>query len=322
VGSPYTISCTGGDAGGNYSVDDSATAHLTVGKATLTVTPDAQSMTYGGSVPSFTFQVAGFVGSDGWTTQPTCSAGAGPFTHVGSPYTISCTGGDAGGNYSVDDSATAHLTVGKAHLIVTADNKSMILNGAIPTLTSTITGFVNGETLATSGVAGAASCTTSATGHLVGSFPISCTVGTLTASNYDFATFNPGTLTVGYSLCLLYDNTKSFKAGSTAPLKLYLCDANSADVSSSGITVNATSLQKKDSQAAPQTVTDTGNANPDGNFRFDSTLGSSGGYIFNLSTKSPSPALGQGTTALSTGTWILSLTIGGVGGYSIQFDVK
>ncbi len=36
---------------------------------------------------------------------------------------------------------------------------------------------------------------------------------------------------------------------------------------------------------------DTGNANPDSDFRFDATLGTSGGYIFNLSTK----GLGGGT---------------------------
>jgi hypothetical protein len=101
-----------------------------------------------------------------------------------------------------------------------------------------------------------------------------------------------------------------------------LCDTAGNDVSNSNVVVNATSLKKMDSLASPQLVTDTGNANPDGNFRFDSTLGSNGGYIFNLSTKSPSPALGQGTTALATGTWVLSLTVGGVFGYSIQFDVK
>jgi hypothetical protein len=130
------------------------------------------------------------------------------------------------------------------------------------------------------------------------------------------------TYTVNYAICLLYDLTKSYKAGSTAPLKLFLCNANGADVSSSSVIVNATSLKKADTSASPQLVTDSGNANPDGDFRYDTTLGPTGGYIFNLSTKSPSPALGQGTTSLSTGTWVLSLTVGGAPGYSIQFDVK
>jgi len=76
-----------------------------------------------------------------------------------------------------------------------------------------------------------------------------------------------------------------------------------------------------DPTALPAVVTDSGNANPDNNFRYDGTLGPSGGYIFNLSTKSPSPALGQ-TTSLSMGTWNLNLTIAGVGGYLITFDVR
>jgi len=46
-------------------------------------------------------------------------------------------------------------------------------------------------------------------------------------------------------------------------------------------------------------VEDTGNANPDNDFRFDGTLGPTGGYIFNLSTK-----------GLSGGTYSLQFTAG------------
>jgi hypothetical protein len=42
-----------------------------------------------------------------------------------------------------------------------------------------------------------------------------------------------------------------------------------------------------------------GNANPDNDFRFDPTLGSSGGYIFNLSTG-----------GLAPGTYSLQFTAG------------
>jgi hypothetical protein len=45
-------------------------------------------------------------------------------------------------------------------------------------------------------------------------------------------------------------------------------------------------------------VEDTGNANPDNDFRFDATLGSSGGYIFNLSTRG------------LAGTYTLNFTVG------------
>ena len=41
--------------------------------------------------------------------------------------------------------------------------------------------------------------------------------------------------------------------------------------------------------ATSTTVSDAGNANPDSGFRYDSTIGGSGGYIFNLSTKNLQP---------------------------------
>jgi hypothetical protein len=44
-------------------------------------------------------------------------------------------------------------------------------------------------------------------------------------------------------------------------------------------------------------VDDTGNANPDNDFRFDGSQGSSGGYMFNLKT-----------TGLSSGTYQLLFT--------------
>jgi hypothetical protein len=39
------------------------------------------------------------------------------------------------------------------------------------------------------------------------------------------------------------------------------------------------------SNSASYDVEDAGNANPDSDFRYDPTLGDSGGYIFNLQTK-------------------------------------
>jgi len=116
---------------------------------------------------------------------------------------------------------------------------------------------------------------------------------------------------VSYNLCLLYDPTKSVKAGATMPLKFQLCDAAGNNVSSAQIVVQAASLTKVSTQAT-EAVLDSGNANPDQNFRFDSTLGSGGGYIFNLSTK-----------GLSTGTYQLSVAVSGDRTiHKLQFQVK
>jgi hypothetical protein len=65
-------------------------------------------------------------------------------------------------------------------------------------LSSTITGFVNGETVAV--VNGAAALSTAATGASpVGTYPITAAVGTLAATNYGFS-FVAGSLTVGNEL--------------------------------------------------------------------------------------------------------------------------
>ena len=53
--------------------------------------------------------------------------------------------------------------------------------------------------------------------------------------------------------------------------------------------------------------------NPDYNFRYDATLGDTGGYIYNLSTK-----------GLTSGTWKVTFAVDGVSAstYFVQFDVR
>ena len=55
------------------------------------------------------------------------------------------------------------LTITKATLTVTANDKSRTYGDANPTFDATISGFKNGETLATSGVTGSRACTHAAT---------------------------------------------------------------------------------------------------------------------------------------------------------------
>jgi hypothetical protein len=112
-----------------------------------------------------------------------------------------------------------------------------------------------------------------------------------------------------YAICPLYDQSKAHKAGATAPIKLQLCDAAGANLSSAAIVVNATGLVKLDGTASAN-VEDSGNANPDADFRYDEELG---GYIYNLSTQ-----------GLSSGTWQLSFTVDGVAdpSYAVLFDVR
>ena len=137
------------------------------------------------------------------------------------------------------------------------------------------------------------------------------TVGTraFTVSSSD-AVGNPSIAsehyTVTYGVCPLFDATKAHKAGSTIPIKLNLCSAAGANVSSSGVTIIGTGVHLI-STNAPGPLEDSGNANPDNQFRF-----ADGSYIFNLSLK-----------GFSQGTYALEFTAGADPmRHSIQFQVR
>jgi hypothetical protein len=93
-----------------------ATASVAIGKATLTVTPDPITLTFGSPVPAYTFTVAGF--QNGETVQtasgygaPVCTSSYTATTPVSSsPLTITCSGGSAD-NYAFNTTATAQLLI-------------------------------------------------------------------------------------------------------------------------------------------------------------------------------------------------------------------
>ena len=87
--------------------------------------------------------------------------------------------------------ASISQVVEKAPLTVTAQNMVRFPNTANPTFTYQITGFTNGQTLATSGVTGTPSLTTDAVlASPVGNYVITCALGSLAASNYSFTLVN------------------------------------------------------------------------------------------------------------------------------------
>ena len=111
---------------------------------------------------------------------------------------------------------------------------------------------------------------------------------------------------ISYNICLLYDPTMAKKSGSTYPIKIQLCDAAGQNVSAPAIIVHAVSVTMK-STSAPGVLDDSGNANPDLDFRYDS-----GGYMFNLKT-----------TGNATGTYNLNFTAGtDPNTHSVPFEIK
>lgn len=113
-----------------------------------------------------------------------------------------------------------------------------------------------------------------------------------------------------YVICALYDPTKAVHSGAVIPIKLYLCDSSGNDLSDPSVVVHATSVSVV-SANAPGVLESPGNANPDFDFRYDSTLGPTGGYIFNLKTDG------------MHGTYSLNFTAGAdPTTHSTQFEVR
>jgi hypothetical protein len=111
----------------------------------------------------------------------------------------------------------------------------------------------------------------------------------------------------------LFDQTKAYKSGSTIPIKVQVLNASNSNTSSTNASLITRDLRLiSGNTAAP--VVDSGNANPDYTFRYDSTLGGAGGgYIFNLSTK-----------GLHSGQYVLSFYVGDDHSflYTVRVEVK
>ena len=187
VGS-YAIQQGSLSAGSNYTLTF-VPANLTINTRPVTVTADAKSKTYGDDDPALTY-TGTLHGTDSFTGSLERVAGE----NVGS-YAIQQGSLSAGSNYALTF-VGATLTISKATLTVTADNKSRPYGDSNPSLTASFAGFKFAESLATSGVAGVpALATTAAQSSPVGAYAITAALGTLASGNYAFAFVN-GTLTV------------------------------------------------------------------------------------------------------------------------------
>ena len=184
---------------GNYSVTTN-TGTLTISQAVLTVSANFTNRTYGATNPIFTATYSGFVNgqtlaTSGITGSPSLTCSATTNTGFGT-YTISASIGTlASANYAFQFSSGL-LTLNQAAVTVTANNFSRATGTTNPVFTASYTGFVNGQTLATSGAIGTPALTCAATTNsAAGSYVITNATGNLFAPNYSFTLAN-GTLTV------------------------------------------------------------------------------------------------------------------------------
>ena len=211
----YGINVTGLSAP-NYSISY-VDGTLTVTQALLTITADNAVRGYGQTNPVFTGSITGFVndettnvivGEYGLTTTAATNSVVGLYPILITTNTISAL------NYAFVTN-TGTLSVTGAVLTVTADNKSKGYGASNPTLTYTITGYVNPSDSAM--VTGQPAISTTATASsAVGTYAITISNGTLSSPNYSFAYAN-GTLTVTKGTITIVADSKSRIYGAANP---------------------------------------------------------------------------------------------------------
>ena len=305
VGS-YTITCTNGTlASSNYSFSF-VNSSLSVTTALLTVAADHKSRLYGTTNPVLTATISGFVNDDTVSAitgvaELSCAANA---TSVVGNYEITpALGSLAATNYSfVLTNGT--LTVGKATLVVTAGSTSRLYGATNPVLTASFSGFVDGDT--TNVLSGSPELTTTAyTNSPVGSYTITCTNGTLIATNYAFSFVN-GTMTVTRALLSVTADSTTRLYGASNPV-LTASYSGFVNGESAGVLTGVPAL----------TVAAVSNT-PPGNYAITAGLGtlSAANYDFTYTagTLTISPAVltitASATSKTYDGTTLATVTLG------------
>lgn len=227
----------------NHTAAVPATQSFQISKAPITVRADDLARPYGSINPALTADLDGFVNGDSPAASdvsgsPSCTTTATAHSVPGD-YAISCTLGTLdSNNYTFDTFHDGTLSVDRAVLTVTPTDKTRRYGAADPTLKVTFGGFALGQNLTRAGIAGAPDCTTAASATSpVGDYPITCTTGTLTASNYTF-TFQTGLLTVTPKTLRVKAANKTQIYGAEAPVLTvnYSGFANGETLETSGVT--------------------------------------------------------------------------------------
>ena len=238
VGQYPIVGTVGSLSAANYSFQIMSCA-ITVNKAVFTVTASAASMTYGGELPALIYALTGYVNGDTWrvvTGTPILSTVASKTSPAGVYTVTSAVGTLSANNYSFA-MVNGQLTVNQAVATVTANSQSMVYGAALPAMTYTVSGLLNGDTVA-SAISGAAQMTASGgSGSPVGQYTIIPALGTLASSNYSFHFKGAGLTVTKAALTVTADNL-SMQAGGTVPALTYtvsgLVNGDTAALATSG----------------------------------------------------------------------------------------
>jgi hypothetical protein len=178
-----------GDA--NHS-SSTGTATFTIGKApsTTVVTFVTGPYSYKASAYTATATVTGA----GGLNSPVAVVSTGDCVNVTTTGGCTATATYAGDANHLGSSDTKSITIVKATATITADSKYVTYGDPLPTLTATVTGLKNGDTLNYTLATTALPCTTVGTCSPVGTYPIAVSLGS--NPNYNVTIVN-GMLSIG-----------------------------------------------------------------------------------------------------------------------------
>jgi hypothetical protein len=262
AGSPYAITITNGTLSASNYVFSFNYGTFTVLPALLTISADNQTKVYGATLPALTASYAGFVNGDtsaSLTTLPTLATPATASSHVnGSPYGITASGA-VDSNYTISYASGA-LTVTTGSLMITANNQTKVYGAALPALTASYSGFVNGDTSANLTTSSTLATTATASSHMSGN-PYSITASGAVDADYAIG-YTSGTLTLTKApLLITADNqTKVYGAALPALTASYAGFVN-GDTSASLLTLPAlatTATAGSHASGSPYSITASG----------------------------------------------------------------
>ncbi len=207
----YTIMQTGATAK-NY-VFEYEDGTLTVNKASLIMTANDKSMTYGGTIPTLDAKYEGLKNNETkptWNKEPSISTIATSTSKIGT-YSITINDADAKNYQLTINNGT--MTINKAELTVNVDNKNRIYGDANPDFTLSYTGLKNNETVPEWEKQPVIE-TTADVNSSVGTYPIS--VKDAVAVNYNISATD-GTLTINKASIRVKPNDATRKYGEDNP---------------------------------------------------------------------------------------------------------
>ena len=202
----------------NYAISYVAgTLKINPALPVLTIAANNQSTVYGSALPALTVTYAGFVNGDNNAASrslPRLPTASTPATSASPAATYPITAsGAVDPNYTFKYVAGT-LSISKAPLTITADNQTMAQGQAIPALTATYSGFVNGDN--TASLTTAATVSTHATSSSpIGSYPL--TASGAVDPNYKIS-YVAGTLNIVGPPTVSYSSPHSYLAGTTVTL--------------------------------------------------------------------------------------------------------